>query len=1018
MSKFKETNTLFIQNAGKGIKNAVRIFPKMVLFAFFLFPSLLNAQHSRQFDSYPLIFQQGIELIQKEMYGAAKEKMDSFLKMEADAHNVLVAEAQYYSLLCAVQLNMKDANLQIENFAKQYSSSAWIPRVNFLEGRFLFEQKRYSEALAAFEKVDASSLAEFEAAELNYKAGFCLMRQNNIEKALQHLALAKEVKGAYQQPAIYYYGHLQYLQENDEEAAAHLEKLAQSPQYKRIVPQYLLHIKHRKGDYLYVTAEAEHVLGLTDNKHRPDILLLVADAWYKTDNFSKALEYYTKLDAQGRPRLSREHSYQKAICLFKAGNYSEAIMLFEGVAASAEDALAQNASYHLGLAYNETEQKTFARNAFLKAHKLTANQEISEESLFNYARLSMEANADPYNEAVSLLEKYVDDGGKRQDEAADLIVQLYLHSKNYDAALASIEKRKSRNPQLEKIYQQLSYNTGINFFQQNNYAKAIEYFTRLEADNTSDFGAKALFWKAEAQLQSAQYANAIQSLKKLESHRSDEAKRLISQAAYQSGYAHFQLKQYPQALNYFKKFTGSGAIDEAMKADSWLRIGDCHFIQKQYRQAIEAYNQVAGSQLPGSDYALLQNGLSYGAQGRFNDKITALDKLVKSHPSSFYYDQALYEIGSTNLIMNDPQNAIVFFDKLVRERPRSVYARDAMHKTGLIYFNNNQNDKAISHLKKVIEMYPGTEDARQAMNTLKAVYMDMNRLDEYISLSQKLGIGSISQSEEDSLAFTIAENFYLEGHHQKALESLQQYIQKQTNGAYLLKAHHYRYQLLLLANRTDEALQSLNYIIDKKGNPYAEQALLHSARIRYDAQQYAEAEALYNELYELSGQPEERMEALEGKMKSAYFTAKHATAIESAQLLLASPAATASQKLQANYIAAKSLFDTNRTEEAKQYLSQVSKNEGGQLGAEAAYITARISYNSNKLEEAENQIFDLSEKYAAQDYWVAKGFLLLADVYVKQNNIFQAKETLKSIVDNYKGEDLKQEAVRKLSMLH
>jgi predicted negative regulator of RcsB-dependent stress response len=59
----------------------------------------------------------------------------------------------------------------------------------------------------------------------------------------------------------------------------------------------------------------------------------------------------------------------------------------------------------------------------------------------------------------------------------------------------------------------------------------------------------------------------------------------------------------------------------------------------------------------------------------------------------------------------------------------------------------------------------------------------------------------------------------------------------------------------------------------------------------------------------------------------------------------------------------------------------------------------------------------LSDNYGSHDYWVARGFLLLADIYVAKGNIFQAKETLKSIIENYKGPELGEIAAQKLDEL-
>ena len=54
---------------------------------------------------------------------------------------------------------------------------------------------------------------------------------------------------------------------------------------------------------------------------------------------------------------------------------------------------------------------------------------------------------------------------------------------------------------------------------------------------------------------------------------------------------------------------------------------------------------------------------------------------------------------------------------------------------------------------------------------------------------------------------------------------------------------------------------------------------------------------------------------------------------------------------------------------------------------------------------AEKMIFELAESYPS-DYFIAKAFILLADIYVLQQNDFQAKATLESIIENYEGEEL------------
>jgi len=44
---------------------------------------------------------------------------------------------------------------------------------------------------------------------------------------------------------------------------------------------------------------------------------------------------------------------------------------------------------------------------------------------------------------------------------------------------------------------------------------------------------------------------------------------------------------------------------------------------------------------------------------------------------------------------------------------------------------------------------------------------------------------------------------------------------------------------------------------------------------------------------------------------------------------------------------------------------------------------------------------DFIDKNSPHQYWLAKSFILLSDIYLKNGDEFQAKHTLKSIVENY-----------------
>jgi len=66
-------------------------------------------------------------------------------------------------------------------------------------------------------------------------------------------------------------------------------------------------------------------------------------------------------------------------------------------------------------------------------------------------------------------------------------------------------------------------------------------------------------------------------------------------------------------------------------------------------------------------------------------------------------------------------------------------------------------------------------------------------------------------------------------------------------------------------------------------------------------------------------------------------------------------------------------------------------------------VYSQILFFENSRIEFSN--FSINDDFTA-DYWIAKGFILLSDIYIDQDNIFQAKATLESIIENHDGKDL------------
>jgi hypothetical protein len=86
--------------------------------------------------------------------------------------------------------------------------------------------------------------------------------------------------------------------------------------------------------------------------------------------------------------------------------------------------------------------------------------------------------------------------------------------------------------------------------------------------------------------------------------------------------------------------------------------------------------------------------------------------------------------------------------------------------------------------------------------------------------------------------------------------------------------------------------------------------------------------------------------------------------------------------------------------------------------AESKYMVAKLLFDKQEYKASLDTCFKLKGRFDSYDYWVVKAFILIADDYQMMDNTFQARATLESIIENYKGDrSLVAEAKAKLEKL-
>jgi len=963
------------------------------------------AQKSMIYTDPDLEYKTGLELFEKQKYGVAQKHFQNAIECYGDLNIEFKANSEFYSALCAIELFNEDAEYLISKFIAERPENSKVNAAYFHMGKFQYRQKQYHQAIKWFNELNKDKLNEEEKDELYFKLGYSYFMRKKYDKASSTLYEIKDVDTKFSAPATYYYSHIAYQNKNYETALQGFKKLSENQTFAPVVPYYITQIYYLQGRYDEVLEYAPALLEGASAKRTPEIAKVIGDSYYKKKQFSDALEYLQKHEDEAK-FVSRKDYYQLAYCYYKLEQYDSAAVSFEKVF-DETDLLAQNAYFHLADCYIELNQKTKAQLAFEFASKLDFDPEIKEEALFNYALLTYELYHSPFNEAIGAFHEFIElyPNSDRIDDAYNFLVMAYLYTSNYKDALNSLEMITDKDHGMKEAFQKVAYYRGLELFNNLHYEEAVETFDKsLQYPGYNRaIAAQTDYWKAEAYYQLEEYEKVIESYNNFLTTSGAFQLEEYNLAHYNMAYAYFKLKDYPNAIQWYRKYIGFVKNDTTETvADAYNRVGDSYFISRTYWVAIEFYEKAIENGLLDKDYALFQKGFSLGLVIRPEKKLNTLQILLDEYPESAYVDDALFEMAKSHVDLQDQAKAIENYKQVIEGYPSSSYVKKSLVQLGLLSYNQDHNQEALKYYQRVVAEFPGTMEAKNALTGIKNIYVDMNDVDSYFAYVNGLGeFADISLSEQDSLTYISAEKLYMEGDCEKSILQLNDYLTRFPDGSFVLNAHFY---LADCQNRNEDfesALRSYNFVIDKPRNNFTEQALIAAASINYENENYSEALADYQKLDQIAEVNSNLIESRVGQMRSNYLLEDYNKVIETADKVLHTEKVSGELKREARYKKGKALYAINNRELALDEFRVISEEVNSKEGAEAKYLICEIYFNDKQLDVAEHEVFDFASQNTSQEYWLAKTFVLLSDIYLEKEDMFQAKHTLKSIIDNY-----------------
>jgi TolA-binding protein len=950
-------------------------------------------------------YREAVDLFEKQKFSAAQRLFEEVIAAGDGLNSEIIASARYYSALCALELFNPDAESQLYWFVAEHPESPRVKDAQFNLARHYYNERKYKKALEWFGKVDPLDLSRTAKHEYYFMKGYAAFMTDDLETAKMCFFEIKDIDTRYTAPALYYYSHIAYTQKNLETALQGFLRLRSDETFAPIVPYYVAQIYFLQGRYEKVVEYAPSLLDSVTKKRTGEVSRIIGESYYRTRQYNEAIPYLeTSMSESGS--VTREDRYQLGYAYYHAGELKKAAQMFERVGYGS-DLMAQNAAYHLADVYLKLDDKNKARTAFSTASRLEHDPTIREDALFNYAMLTYELSYSPFNEAIKAFNEYIElfPASPRIDEAYNFLVMAYMNTRNYRMALESLDKIKSRDNRIRTAYQRVAFFRGLELYNNLQFTDAVAMFDRSLQYAASDrlIAARSYYWKGEANYRNRQYDEAIANYEGFVLTTGAFSLDEYQVAHYNLGYCYFHKKDYPSALNWFRKY--ASLMKDArhpLVADAYNRIGDCYFVNSTYWVAIENYEKAVKLGASDADYALFQMGISLGLVARPEKKIATLEQLIRDNPTSTYVDDALFEMGRTLTILQQPDRAVAQYRKIIETFPGSTYQPQALLQIGLIFYNQNRNEEALAVYKKVVEEFPGSPEARNALTGIRNIHVDMNDVDAYFRyVENRGGLITLRPSEQDSLSYSAAENVYMSGDCGKAIQNLRMYIQKYPKGAFLVNAHFYLADCLNREKHFADAMESYEHVIAAPRNLFTEQSLVAASRILFREEQYARAMMYFSQLAEIATTPENSEMALTGLMRCQFQTKDYQAAIATANSLLAREKLPTELVRECRYTVASSYFAEQRYALALGEFRKVAVEVNSIMGAESKYRVAEILYLQDNLDLSEKEIYDFIEKNTPQQFWMAKSFILLSDILLKKGDEFQASHTLQSIIDYY-----------------
>ena len=765
---------------------------------------------------------------------------------------------------------------------------------------------------------------------------------------------------------------------------------------------YMTQIEYLRGDYDDVIDHASTIMAKNPVKELlPELHRIMGLSYFKKGDNVNARPHLEEFAAAVKSP-NDDALYALGAIQYADGDLAEAEKNLRGLTDRNND-IAQGAYLYLGQIAEQKGDMNAAAMAFAKAANMAFDKNVAETASYNHIVALTKGGNAPFASTIAMLESFLENypDSRYVSEIQESLAAAYFYEHDYHKALNSINKVRHPSKATLASKQKILYKLGTSEISSGALRDAADHLKEAADMRDTDAGLadESRLWLGEALYGSGDYKAAAVAYSA--ALRGDLTPGNRISARYGLAYSQFKMHDWKEAQKNFANVAESGTAPAAMKADALVRDADCLLYLGDYQKSATKYLRASREGAGDADYATFRHAVVVGVTEGTDSKMKKLNAFLKEKPESKWTSEVLLEAGKTMAALDMPEKAAPYFERLTREYPKDNKSRSGALSLALAYMKQGEKDKAKSAYMDIIRRWPTSEEASIANDDMRSLSAADGSLIEYSRFLAGIeGAPKIDPDEMDAITFEAAETAYAAD--QSNTARLERYINDFPDGRYLANA------LIDLAEAADsegdlsKTLIYLETLLSKRGDSQqVPAALFMKADILEHTGDHGKALDAYLAL-EQRGGTEFAPEAIAGVMRN---TSDARQRTEYARRLLSLGGVSAENAEEARFYEASGLLHSDRRSAGEDALKKLAASPNSISGAKAAVELGDWYLEQGDIKNALSILEAFTDAGSVHAYWLARGFISLADAYHADGNDYLAVEYLKSLRDNYPGDE-------------